>query len=177
MTTREQEKWQANVDGIRGMAQWITICQTYNAVYRLTELVLLPHGLSVVQFHLLSILKGAGGSLATGEIGRVMVRQSKTLTGLVDRLEEPGLVERVFDRRDRRKIWVRLTEEGVRKLEEVFPVVTGLTEELLSGLSGQERGQLQATVEKLGRAATILSRKDYIKTNPPSADPRRVDIL
>jgi len=153
MTTREQKEWQAKLDGIRGMAQWKAIYQVYNAVYKLTESALLPHGLSFPHLHILSVLKGAGGTLTTGEISRAIVRQSQTMTGVVDRLEERGFVERVFDRRDRRKTWVRLTEKGERKLEEAFPVATGLTEELFSALSGQELGQLQATVEKLGRAA------------------------
>lgn len=153
MTTREQKEWQAKLDGIRGMAQWKAIYHAYNTVYKLTELALLPHGLSLPQLHLLSVLKGAGGTLTTGEISRAMVRQSQTMTGLVDRLEEPGLVERVFDRRDRRKTWVRLTEKGERKLEEAFSVATRLAEELSSALSGQELAQFQATVQKLGRAA------------------------
>jgi MarR family 2-MHQ and catechol resistance regulon transcriptional repressor len=153
MAKRQKQEWEARLDNTRGMAQWEAIYQAYNAVYKLTELALLPHSLSLPQLHVLSVLKGAGGSLTTGEISRAIVRQSQTMTGVVDRLEEPGFVERVFDRRDRRKTWVRLTEKGERKLEEAFPVATGLTEELFSALSAQELGQLQATVEKLGRAA------------------------
>ncbi len=153
MAKRQKQEWKARLDSTRGMAQWKAIYQAYNAVYKLTELALLPHGLSLPQLHVLSVLKGAGGSLTPGEISRAIVRQSQTMTGVVDRLEEAELVERVYDRRDRRKIWVRLTEKGERKLEEAFPVATGLTEELFSALSGQELGQLQATVEKLGRAA------------------------
>ncbi|GAG40684.1 unnamed protein product, partial [marine sediment metagenome] len=81
-------------------------------------------------------------------------KASQTITGLVDRLEEPeGFVERVFDRKDRRKTWVRLTKKGEQKLDEAFPAASALAEELFSALSGQELGQLQATVEKLGRAA------------------------
>jgi DNA-binding MarR family transcriptional regulator len=149
MTTREQKEWQAKLDGIRGMAQWTVIYQAYNAVYKLTELALLPHGLSLPQLHLLSVLKGAGETLTTGEISRAMVRQSQTMTGLLDRLEEPGLLERVFDRRDRRKTWVRLTEKGERKLEEAFSVASRLAEELSSALSDQELQDLQTKMEKL----------------------------
>ena len=82
-----------------------------------------------------------------------MVKASQTITGLVDRLEEPGLVERVFDRRDRRKTWVRLTEKGERKLGEAFPVANRLAEELSSVLTDQELRDLQTKVEKLRSAA------------------------
>jgi DNA-binding MarR family transcriptional regulator len=136
------------------MAQWIAIYQAYNATFKLAELALLAQRLSLPQIYLLGVLKARGGMLTTGEIGHAMVRQSQTMTGLVDRLEEPGLVERVFDTRDRRKTWVRLTEKGDRKLEEALPVATRLAEELFSRLSDQELGELQASVDKLVRAAT-----------------------
>jgi len=153
MAKRQKQEWKARLDSTRGMAQWKAIYQAYNAVYKLTELALLPHGLSLPQLHLLSILKGAGETLTTGEISRAMVRQSQTMTGVLDRLEEPGLVERVFDRRDRRKTWVRLTEKGERKLEEAFPVASRLAEEVSSVLSDQELQGLQVQMEKLRGAA------------------------
>lgn len=153
MTTRRQQKRKTELDGARGLAQWIVIYQAYNAIFKVAELVLLPQRLSLPQLHLLGVLKKGGGILTTGEIGRAMVKASQTITGLVDRLEEPGLVERVFDRSDRRKTWVRLTPKGERKLAEAFPVATRLAEELSSVLTDQELQDLQAKMEKLRSAA------------------------
>jgi DNA-binding MarR family transcriptional regulator len=144
---------QIKLDGTRGLAEWITIYKAYNAIFKLAELALLPHNLSLPQIYLLGVLKNEGDILTTGEIGRAMVKASQTITGLVDRLEEPGLVERVFDRRDRRKTWVRLTEKGERKFAEAFPVTSHLAEELSGVLTDQELKDLQAKVEKLRTAA------------------------
>jgi DNA-binding MarR family transcriptional regulator len=152
MTTRGQAK-QAKLDGARGMAEWITVYQAYNAVFKVAELTLLPHALSLPQIHLLGVLKKGGGTLTTGEIGRAMVKASQTITGLVDRLEEPGLVERVFDRRDRRKTWVRLNEKGERKLAEAQPVFNRLVDEIFSVLTDQDLQDVQAKVGKLRGAA------------------------
>jgi DNA-binding MarR family transcriptional regulator len=82
-----------------------------------------------------------------------MVKASQTITGLVDRLEEPGLVERVFDRKDRRKTWVRLTKEGERRLTEASPVAISLAGELSSALTDEELEDLQAKMEKVRRVA------------------------
>jgi DNA-binding MarR family transcriptional regulator len=153
VATRQQKEAQTKLEGGRGMAEWITIYQAYNSIFKLTELALLPHGLSLPQLHLLGVLKKGGGILTTGEIGRAMVKASQTITGLVDRLEEPGLVERVFDRRDRRKTWVRLTDQGERKFAEAFPVANRLAEDLSGVLTDQELKDLQAKVEKLRSAA------------------------
>ena len=152
MTTRGQAK-QAKLDGARGMDQWTTIYQAYNAVFKVAELVLLAQRLSLPQLHLLAILKKADGLVTTGEIGRAMVKASQTITGLVDRVEEPGLVERVFDRRDRRKTWVRITEKGERKLAEALPVFNRLVDEIFSVLTDQDLQDVQAKVGKLRGAA------------------------
>jgi DNA-binding MarR family transcriptional regulator len=102
----------------------------------------------------LAILKRGGGILTTGEIGRAMVKASQTVTGLVDRLEEPeGFVERVFDRKDRRKVWVRLTEKGERKLQEAMPVATRLVEEISAVLTDKGLQDLREKLDKLGSVA------------------------
>jgi DNA-binding MarR family transcriptional regulator len=62
-------------------------------------------------------------------------------------------VERVFDRRDRRKTWVRMTEKGERKLADAFPVGNQLAEELSSILSDGELQDLKTRIEKLRSAA------------------------
>jgi DNA-binding MarR family transcriptional regulator len=108
MTVRAEKQLEAEQQA-RGMAEWLTLYQAHNAIFKLTELALLPHNLSLPQLHLLLVLKQAGGVLTTGEIGRAMVKASQTITGLVDRLEVQDFVERQFDRRDRRKTWIRLT--------------------------------------------------------------------
>jgi DNA-binding MarR family transcriptional regulator len=153
MAKRQKQEWKAKLDGARGLAEWIAIYQAYNAIFKLAELTLLPHKLSLPQLHLLAVLKNRGEIITTGEIGQAMVKASQTITGLVDRVEEPGLVERVFDRRDRRKTWVRLTEKGERKLAEAFPVANRLAEELSAVLTDQELQDLQAKMEKLRSAA------------------------
>jgi len=101
----------------------------------------------------LTVLKNEDEPITTGEIGRAMVKASQTITGLVDRLEEPGMAERVFDRRDRRKTWVRLTEKGESKFAEAFPVANRLAEELSAVLTDQELKDLRVTLEKLRSAA------------------------
>ena len=153
MATRRQRKPKSELEGARGLPQWIAVYQTYNAIFKVAELALLEQHLSLPQLHLLAILKKRGGIITTGQIGETMVKASQTITGLVDRLEEPGLVERVFDKKDRRKTWVRLTDKGERKLTEASPVAVRLTEELSSVLTDDELQDLQANVEKLRDAA------------------------
>jgi len=76
--------------------------------------VLRGTGLSVSQYNVLRIMRGAGGEgLPCGEISERMVRRDPDLTRLLDRLEAAGLVSRTRDTRDRRVIRASITKEGM----------------------------------------------------------------
>jgi len=150
VTTRKQvKKGQDGSEAARGVSEWLVLYQAYNAVFKIAELSLLPHNLSLPQLHLLSALKSGGGILTTGEIGRAMVKASQTITGVVDRLEEKELVERHFERSDRRKTWVRITEKGERKLAEARPTAYRVAEELSSVLTNEELKSVDTLMAKV----------------------------
>ena len=119
------------------------------AIRRMVEVALQPHGLSLPQFHLLGALKSCGGVLSTGEIARIMLRASQTVTGLVDRLEAQGLVERQTDPRDRRKANVHITAIGERRLAEAEPTANRLAESIVWPLTDQELEDLEGKMRKL----------------------------
>jgi DNA-binding MarR family transcriptional regulator len=87
--------------------------------------------------------------LSTGEIARIMLRASQTVTGLVDRLEAQGLVERQVDSRDRRKANVRITASGERRLAEAQPTANGLAESIVFPLTPEELQDLEGKMRKL----------------------------
>jgi DNA-binding MarR family transcriptional regulator len=119
------------------------------AVRRMVEVALHDHDLSPSQFHLLGALKSGGGVLSTGQIARIMLRASQTITGLVDRLEAQGLVERQVDARDRRKSNIRITTLGERRLSEAQPTTNRLAESIVAPLTGEELRDLEAKMRKL----------------------------
>jgi DNA-binding MarR family transcriptional regulator len=123
--------------------------QLGGTIRKMVEMAFRPHGLSVAQFHLLGALKSGGGVLSTGEIARIMMRASQTITGLVDRLEAQGLVERQADQRDRRKANVCITEAGERRLAEALPTANRLAESIVSPLTDEELRDLEAKMRRL----------------------------
>lgn len=97
-----------------------------------------PYGLTPFHWVVLCCLWEQDG-LATSDIGERLCQVGGTLTGVIDRMEDRGLVRRERDQRDRRiwRIW--LTEDG-RKLEEVLPpLAMELCEKVLQGLSNEDR--------------------------------------
>jgi DNA-binding MarR family transcriptional regulator len=140
-------------DEARGMAEWVAFYDAYNAIFKLAEFVLLPHNLSLPQLTVLCILKRGGGIVTTDEVDRATVKAGHA-TGLVDRLEARGLVERQFGQRDGRKTWVCLTENGESKLQEVMPVANRLAEEISRILTDQRLRDLGESLGTLTAAAT-----------------------
>jgi len=104
--------------------------------------------LSAPQVHTLLAL-GHEGALAMGDLARRVAITEKTVTGLVDRLERDGLVERRRDEADRRVIHVALTAPGevlARRLDaEMLQALT----RLLGRLDAGDRRDLFRIIEKL----------------------------
>jgi DNA-binding MarR family transcriptional regulator len=93
--------------------------------------VLKPANLSVSQYNVLRILRGAGEGLPCGEISERMVRRDPDLTRLLDRLEARGLVSRERDARDRRVVLASITPEALKLLEQLDdPVEASLRQSL-----------------------------------------------
>ncbi|MBD3176734.1 MAG: MarR family transcriptional regulator [Armatimonadia bacterium] len=107
--------------------------------------------LTGAQFNTLLALGSAGDEgMLMGEIGERLVVSKSNVTGLIDRLEKHGLVERC-ETPDRRATRVRLTSEGRAALYEVLPAYRGAVCELTDCLSPAEKASLIELLTKLRR--------------------------
>lgn len=81
-------------------------------------------GLTHAQHQLLLAIRGSGGpdGPTIGEVADALLVKHHTATGLVDRTQELGLLDRVRDETDSRRVHLRLTEEGHRMLRELTAV-------------------------------------------------------
>lgn len=72
-----------------------------------------------------------------------------TMTGLIDGLERDGLVKRIFDTGDRRKISIQLTDAGQDRLDQVMPDYYVRLRQCMAGVSEEERELLNIVLGKL----------------------------
>ncbi|WP_309739273.1 MarR family winged helix-turn-helix transcriptional regulator, partial [Chamaesiphon sp. OTE_20_metabat_361] len=84
----------------------------------------------------------------TSGIGEKLQQVGGTLTGVLDRMEDRGLVRRERDRQDRRICRIWLTDAG-RELERVLPqLVADMHEETWLDVSATERAQFSQILDR-----------------------------
>lgn len=92
---------------------------------------------------------GYDGALTMGELARRGGITEKTMTGIVDRLEQSGHVQRERDSHDRRLVKVRLTALGVTTFQSCDRHLTDKMRGLLALLDDPDRHALCTILEKL----------------------------
>jgi DNA-binding MarR family transcriptional regulator len=83
-----------------------------------------PFGITSTQYNVLRILRGAGDAGLCGrEVGERMITRVPDIPRLLERMEEGGLIRRERDADDRRHVIARITEVGLRTVDEVTPAL------------------------------------------------------
>lgn len=103
--------------------------------------------LTSVQFAALDAILTQPGIDQAG-VADIIAYDRATIGGVIDRLEQKGLVERAVSKRDRRAREVRATEAGERLFAAALPVVTALQDEVLGGLDPDQRAAFLALARK-----------------------------
>jgi len=107
-------------------------------------------GVTGQQYNVLRILRGAQPEpLPTMEIASRMIENTPGITGLLDRLEEKGLVQRARDADDRRCSRCSITAKGMKLLAEMDEPINQSEEAALSTLDGKDVDRLIDILEQV----------------------------
>jgi DNA-binding MarR family transcriptional regulator len=106
-------------------------------------------GLTLPQAVVMWTLGAYDGIATMSDLAQMTHQSGATATGIVDRLTDAGLVERVRDTGDRRVVYVQITEAGTTKLEEIEAQRQKETEHMTGGLNDDELEQLNSLLRKL----------------------------
>lgn len=130
------------------------------------------HGvdLTSVQFAALSAISLRPG-VDQATLAGLIAYDRATITGVIDRLEAKGYVRRQVSARDRRLKEMYLTDAGRDVIAETIPTVRTLQNEILQGLTEEERETFVALARKAADAANHLSRAPLIIENSGTLAP------
>ena len=113
--------------------------------------------LSMTHFHLLSMLE-RHGSVTMSRIAELLDVSVSNATGLIDRIEERGFVERVRVPSDRRVVHVQLTDKGRQQLHEVELFKEDMINAVLARLDERQlRRVAQAMADLRGAVVEAIS--------------------
>ena len=120
------------------------IARLERAIRRGIEERLAPHGLSVSQYTVLSVLRNRPG-LSNAQLARRSFVKPQSMNEVISSLEEAKLIKREVDRNHRRILRAKLTARGNRLFERLDHEIGELEEEMFAGLPDSERKKFTNT--------------------------------
>lgn len=110
-----------------------------------------PFGLRFIDFSVLRVLQLAGPPyrVSAGELSDIVLRSTGGMTQILDRLTQLGLVQRVTDTNDRRKVLAELTDDGLEAARGASVSYARDRRRILKSLSEGEVDQIDAAIRLL----------------------------
>lgn len=140
-----------------GLETGVSLLRTVAQLRRLLDAEMNVHGVTLQQFNVLRILRGAGTSMPTMDIADRMVEHVPGITRLLGRLEEKGLISRHRPPEDGRKVLVSITEEGSKVLDRIGEPTDFLAGGEAQPLTREELASLSHLLDKARKAMQEFS--------------------
>jgi DNA-binding MarR family transcriptional regulator len=134
----------------------VTLVATADRVRDRLDRVTEARGLTLQQYNVLRILRGAGPEgLPTLEIAARMIEKSPGITRLLGRLESRHLVRRARCPEDRRQVLCHATAGALGLLAELDTPMAQAARGCLAGFDGNRTRQLVGLLDEVRSAATV----------------------
>lgn len=108
--------------------------------------ILKPYKISVQQYNILRILRGAKEKITVQTVKDRMIEKSPNTTRLMDKLCAKKFIERIRCENDRRVVYVKIADPGLKMLDKIK---MDDTEKLLDKLSEKELILLNSLLDKI----------------------------
>lgn len=126
------------------------LSKAQQSVYQHFKIKLAEHDVTPVQYGILACLWQHDGQ-APSQIAANLNLDSSTITGILDRMENKGLLRRTPDPNDRRALKVVLTVSGSALQSPIDKIIDDANEEVMENLSQTERESLKTLLGQLGK--------------------------
>jgi Transcriptional regulators len=126
----------------------VNLIYTYNWVTEKNKQIFERADITMQQYNILRILRGAGKPLSTLQIRQRMLDKMSDTSRIVDRLLRKGLVKKVVCETDRRLVDVSISDTGMQLLTEMDQYHADL-DGILGNLTEEEAKMLNHLLDKI----------------------------
>ena len=127
---------------------WLLLPRVGDALALCQDLIFGKYGITTEQWRVLSCIKSRG-TLRPTDLASMLERSPNSLSMLVDRMVKAGLVRRTRDRKDRRTVFVSMTDKGKEAVEPAVIAGWEFMHRLLSPLSYDDQSALASILETI----------------------------
>lgn len=137
------------MDGKCENQAYLLLMKTNKAIQERIRLEMITNGLNVTEFSVLEVLY-LNGKQTMHQIGDSIFVSSGSLTYVINKLEQKGLLKRNACLNDRRVIHVELTNNGISLMNEIMPDHRNFINYMFESLNEEES---QTIVKLLGKVS------------------------
>jgi MarR family transcriptional regulator, 2-MHQ and catechol-resistance regulon repressor len=131
---------------------WVVLARAYRAMAARSRRDIERHGLVASEFAALEVLYHKG-DLPVGDVAERVLLTSGSMTHVIDKLEQRGLVARLRCPEDQRVTYLAITPPGRALMASIFPAHAEAIRRATAGLVPEEKRTLIVLLKRLGLAA------------------------
>ena len=124
------------------------IIHTYGWLMECLKKELKPFDITIQQYNVLRILKGAGEPISTSEIRQRLLDKMSDSSRMVERLCKKGWINKQACCHDKRLVDVSLSEEGLKMLDSM-QICEGRFDQIMKNLTSEDAALLNNLLEKI----------------------------
>ena len=129
------------------------VMATADVFLRESQRLFRPHGLTAAQYNVLNVLGPKVDGMSQRELSDLLVVDRSNVTGLLDRMQKAGWVQRADDPADRRVYRVTLTPAGRKLWAKVEPRYHEVVAQVTRSISKRQMSECIDLLHRLAAAA------------------------
>jgi DNA-binding MarR family transcriptional regulator len=135
----------------------IELLRTAENLWNASRVFFARWDLSPSQFNILNLLHELPDGCSQSDLSRQLIMHRSNVTGLVDRLESRGLVQRKENAQDRRAFKIVLTTQGSKLIREILPYYYEAAETVWGNIPAARAQQLVTELAVVNKNAERIS--------------------
>lgn len=128
---------------------FVVIMKASRTLEEITKKDIKKHGMRTSDFTILEALYHKGKQTIR-EISEAVLINTGSITYVIDKLENNGLLTRSNSPDDRRAVYIEITDKGKEIMDDIFPKHQRVIEELFDGISEEEKQTVINVLKQVG---------------------------